>query len=108
MQSKKVCKKIKLAIIVSHPTQYHFKLYQLLDKEELVDLEVIYLFDTSRGAKDPDMGLIKWDLPLLEGYGYKFLPNWGRNESGGFFSRMNPSLIYELKNNFYDVVIING
>jgi hypothetical protein len=46
-------------------------------------LKVYYCSDESvRGMKDKGFGIdLKWDIPLLEGYKYKFLKNYSPKPS---------------------------
>lgn len=104
-------KKIKLAILVSHPIQYQVPLYKLLAKEESLDLTVLYCSDW--GAKiyyDEQFGKnIKWDTPLLDGYKYKVLKNISPfPEPSKYFGLINPQIVDELKNGNYDAIWIHG
>jgi glycosyltransferase involved in cell wall biosynthesis len=70
-------KKIKLAYLVSHPIQYQAPLLRRIAQEPDIDLTVFYGSDFSvRGYKDEGFGGVgvKWDVPLLDGYHYEFLP----------------------------------
>ena len=77
-----------------------------------IDLNVYYCSDESiRGMKDVGFGInLKWDIPLLEGYNYKFLKNYSPKPSifNGFLGLMNFSIINELRKNKYDVLIVHG
>jgi len=70
-------KKHKLAILVSHPIQYQTPLYKLLSKEPEIDLTVLFCSDWGlKTYKDKGFGKeVKWDIPLLDGYKYKFFKN---------------------------------
>jgi len=67
----------KLAILQSHPIQYYSPLYKRLAQEENIDLTVFYC--STQGLYkyyDVEFGIdLQWDIPLLEGYKYKFIPN---------------------------------
>ena len=70
--------KRRLAIITSHPIQYNVPLFALIAQEPNIELMVFYTWgEKSLGAKyDPDFKKkIEWDIPLLEGYNYKFIKN---------------------------------
>src|SRR5476649_2312932 len=69
-------KKIRLAYLVSHPIQYQAPLLRRIAQEPDIDLTVLFGSDFSvRGYKDEGFGVgVKWDVPLLEGYQYEFLP----------------------------------
>ena len=103
--------KYRLAILNSHPIQYFTPLYRKLSAHPQIDLTVYYC--NRQGLEeyvDPGFGtVVKWDIPLLEGYNYKFLPNWSwERRVGGFQSLINPSIITELWRGRYDAVLIHG
>lgn len=65
----------KVIIFNSHPVQYFAPLYRYLAKSH--DIEVLYL--SKHGitpSYDAEFGTtFQWDIPLLEGYKYRFLKN---------------------------------
>ena len=68
---------IRLAYLVSHPIQYQAPLLRRIAREPDIDLTVFFGSDFSvRGYKDAGFGGVgvKWDIPLLDGYRYEFLP----------------------------------
>jgi len=69
-------RKLRLAYLVTHPIQYQAPLLRRIAKEPDIDLTVYFGSDFSvRGYKDQGFGVeVKWDVPLLEGYKYEFLP----------------------------------
>ena len=105
-------KKYKIAFLISHPIQYFSPLFKEMAKCPCIDLNVYYCSDESiRGMKDVGFGInLKWDIPLLEGYNYKFLKNYSPKPSifNGFLGLMNFSIINELRKNKYDVLIVHG
>ena len=68
---------VRLAYLVSHPIQYQAPLLRRIASEPDIDLTVLFGSDFSvRGYKDEGFGVeVSWDVPLLEGYRSKFLPN---------------------------------
>lgn len=53
--------------------------------------------------------LVQWDIPLLEGYHSKFLPNLrSRGRVGGFWSLINPLVVRELTRGNYDALWVHG
>src|SRR3984957_18655808 len=68
--------KVRLAHLVSHPIQYQAPLLRRIAQEPDIDLTVFFGSDFSvRGYQDEGFGVdIKWDVPLLDGYRYEFLP----------------------------------
>src|SRR2546428_10103483 len=101
---------VKLAILHSHPIQYFAPLYSRIAREPEIDLTVYYC---SRQGVDAycDEGFgqqLKWDIPLLEGYRYKFLPNLRHGDKvSGFLSLINPAIIKELGREGYDALWVN-
>jgi len=104
-------KKYKIAFLLSHSIQYFSPLFREMAKHPEIDLIVYYCSDECvRGMKDVGFGKkIKWDIPLLEGYKYRFLKNYSPKPSifAGFFGLINPGIIKELREE-YDALIVHG
>lgn len=101
----------RLAIVNSHVIHNRAPLYRRLAQEPDIDLTVYYY--SKRGAEgyfDEDFGKrIQWDVPLLDGYHYKFLPNLSWRDRGfGLWNFINPSIIGELRREKYDAVLVHG
>lgn len=102
--------KLRLAIVVSHPIQHfapwHRKLASLPD----IDLKVF--FCRNRGATtyfDRDFGTeVKWDIPLLDGYEFQFLPLGRSLINADFFKVDNPTVANALEEFRPDVVQLFG
>ena len=100
-----------LAVLNSHPIQYFAPFYRRLSLEPDIDLTVFYC---SRKGLDTYFDIdfdarIRWDIDLLQGYKYEFLPNVCRNTEGhGFFTLVNPSIIKRLKSGNFDAILIHG
>ncbi len=76
-------------------------------------LEVWYFDDAViSGAHDAGFGRqVHWDIPLLEGYNYRFFSkNKGKLAGGrrGFFAYSNRALLHALKNTPPSVVVVHG
>lgn len=101
----------KLAILTSHPNQYMASLFRKLAQNPEIDLTVYFCWDSgvNKAAYDSGFGKeIKWDVPMLEGYNYKLLPNFSLKPSSKFFGHFNPSITKELFNNNYDALWAHG
>ncbi len=99
----------RLAVIVSHPIQYHSPWYRNLTTN--VDLHVFYAHRAS--AKDQaraGFGVpFEWDIDLLGGYAYSWLPNRARRPGvDRFFGCDTPSIRTELRAQRFDAVLLNG
>jgi|LQYC01.1.fsa_nt_gi Glycosyltransferase len=103
--------KFKLAALTSHPIQYQAPLFRRVAKHSDIDLTVYFCWDFGKGKEqlDPGFGVkFKWDVPLLEGYDYKFLPNLSPKPGASFFGQINPSIIQELRDNHFDAIWVHG
>jgi glycosyltransferase involved in cell wall biosynthesis len=98
----------RVAVVDSHPIQYHFPYFKLLGCDSQIASHVFYCWDTRAGVQDPSYGRVQWDLPLLEGYVHSFLPNWAKQPGPEFWGQMNPALIRVLWRGNYDAVWIWG
>lgn len=99
----------KIAIISSHPIQYYAPWFRYLANETDLDLKVFYLWDfgiteqVDKGFKQ----VIKWDIPLLEGYASEFVPNHSRHPgTSHFWGLRNPTLIQRVKSFAPDAVLL--
>jgi glycosyltransferase involved in cell wall biosynthesis len=102
----------KLAIITSHPVQYNAPWFRLLAESKQTRIKVFYTWgESAHGAKyDPDFDRkIEWDIPLLEGYDYKFVENTAADPGTHHFKGIiNPGLIKEIDEWHPDAVLIFG
>jgi len=101
----------RLAILASHPIQYHVPLYRALAKRSEIDLTV--LFCSNFGLKayhDRNFGQdVKWDIPLLDGYHNEFLPNVSpRPNPSRFWGLINPVIVQRLRKENFDAVWLHG
>ena len=99
----------KLAIISTHPIQYHSHWFRALAARPELDVTVFYCYHASATDQaQAGFGVeFDWDIPLLEAYRYSFL-NGTRNKPGGFFALEAPRLAEMLARERYDAVLING
>lgn len=100
----------KLVFIQSNPIQYFAPLYKYLT-EQGIDVEV--WFCSSAGVKDYiDDGFgvkLKWNIPLLGGYKYKFYKNYSPSFfRGTFLQYMNFGLFFDLLKAKNTVFVIPG
>lgn len=97
--------------INSHPIQYFAPLYQYL-REHGESIEVWYCSNENvKGHNDKQFATrVQWDIPLLEGYSFRFFNNWSFNPSiyGGFMGLFNPGLLLSLFRAPKSIVVIHG
>ena len=89
----------RLAIVAGHPVQYISPWLNGLADKAGIELKVFYLWDLGvSSAKDPGFGMpLQWDIPLLEGYAYQFIPNRASKPGNShFFGYFNPGLASNL------------
>jgi glycosyltransferase involved in cell wall biosynthesis len=103
-------RKIRLAYLVTHPIQYQAPLLRRIAEDPDIDLTVFYGSDFStkefRAAGFDQV--IKWDVPLLNGYRYEFLPAIGRTDRLSFWRPFNYGLAKRLKAGRFDALWVHG
>lgn len=90
----------RLAIISSHPIQYYAPWFGYIAGKTGVIVRVFYLWDFGVKAQlDSEFQYtIKWDIPLLQGYDYEFVPNTSQTPgTSHFWGLQNPLLIQRVK-----------
>lgn len=100
---------IELAALVSHPIQYQAPLFRSVPERDTMNLTVY--FCSKRGVHEQlDEGFgteIVWDIPLLEGYEYEFLPNYTPLNTTGI-GLVNPDIVTAIRDNDYDALWVHG
>jgi glycosyltransferase involved in cell wall biosynthesis len=100
----------KLAIVSSHPIQYYAPVFRALAASAEIDVRVFYTWSQveTDGAFDCGFGMdVKWDIPLLEGYAYQFVPNIAKRPGVDHFGGLNtPTLVREIETWRADAVLI--
>jgi glycosyltransferase involved in cell wall biosynthesis len=102
---------VKVAYFVSHPIQYQAPLLRRIAQERDIELTVFFSSDLSvRGYADKGFGgvQVKWDVPLLEGYAYEFLPGFRKNGMLGFFTPVSLGIFSRLRRGKFDAVWVHG
>lgn len=103
--------KRRVALVTTHPVQYHGPWFRRLAASEGVDLSVLFACD--HGTKPSfDAGFnatFAWDRQLTDGYRHEFLPNVHPDPGPhGFWNRTNPVLWRRLNPREFDAVIVFG
>lgn len=105
-------KKIKLAIVSTHPIQYYAPVFRELARSESVHPRVFYTWSqkSERETLDREFGMrFAWDIPLLEGYESQFVENIARNPGANSFFHINtPSLSRLIRAWGADAVLVYG
>ena len=97
--------------MVTHPIQYFAPLFRTLAAQPGLELTVYY--GSRRGTVplvDPGFGKpYTWDIPLLEGYRYKFLPGlFHEADNKPPTHQLNPSIVNEITPRRFDAVWVHG
>lgn len=70
----------RLIILSTHPIQYNAPVFKLLQTTDNLELQVIYTQPPEDTEYDKSFGqVVKWDIPVLEGYNYIFKKPGARN-----------------------------
>ncbi len=102
-------KRKRLAIVSTHPIQYHSAWFRALASNSQVELEVLFCHQpTAREHAESGFEVeFEWDSKLLEGYQYRFLNNTASRPSvHGFHGTDTPEIKTLVSD--YDAVIVNG
>jgi glycosyltransferase involved in cell wall biosynthesis len=101
---------VKLAIVATHPIQYHVPWFRALAKREGVDLTVYYGLIPNALQQGVGFGqAFEWDIPMLEGYAWQLLPNNVPSPSlQGFRNSSTPAIDARLREDRPDAVVITG
>lgn len=101
----------RLAIVVSHPTQYYSPWFQWLQAHTSLDFRVYYLWDFGvQARRDPQFRTtFAWDVDLTSGYPNEFVPNSARAPTSMRFGGLiNPTLPGRLEAWRPDAILLFG
>jgi glycosyltransferase involved in cell wall biosynthesis len=102
----------RLAIVTSHPIQYNAPWFKMLAGSAVIHPGVFYTWEQSAaGPKyDPDFKeRIEWDIPLLDGYEYRFVKNKSSDPGTHHFRGLvNPTLNAEIAAWRPDAILVFG
>ncbi|GAA4406014.1 hypothetical protein GCM10023187_25000 [Nibrella viscosa] len=103
--------KLNIVVLNSHPIQYFAPLYRQMAEEETIQLKVYYCSKHGfNGEIDQQFKTgIQWDIPLLDGYDYEFLPNMALKPSiYSFWGLLNFSVLQKLRKLPKGIVLVHG
>ncbi len=100
----------RLAYLVSHPIQYQAPLLRRISAEMDIELTVFFCSDLSvREYVDEGFGqTVQWDVPLLDGYRYEFLPAVDDRRRLSFSRPLNYGLAPRLREEKFDALWVHG
>lgn len=100
----------RLAIVSTHPIQYNAPAFRCLASNSDLVVHVFYEWEGPGSTIDPEFGhAVKWDIPLLDGYDYTFVPNAARDRGSHRFRGIdNPSLVAQIQKWQPDVLLVYG
>lgn len=103
-------RKVRLAYLVTHPIQYQAPLLRLVAAQPDLDLTVFFQSDISVGEyHDPGFGQsFRWDVDLLTGYSYKFLPKLNRGAEVTSWRPISYGIVSQLVRGKFDVLWLHG
>ena len=101
---------LRLGYLVSHPIQYHAPVFRALSKRPDVEFSAHFCHDHGlEPCFDPGFGqLIRFDVPLLEGYRYQFLRNVAPRSSLRPTGQLNPAVVKLVRSCELDALIVHG
>ncbi|GAB2580935.1 glycosyltransferase family 4 protein [Spirosoma areae] len=101
----------KIIFINSHPIQYFAPMYKYMNEQGL-SVDAWYGSSGSTGVSmDKEFGVeVKWDIPLLEGYNYRFFKNlsYKPSHSNGFWGLVNLSMVVEIFRIPKSIIVVHG
>ena len=101
----------RLAVVLSHPTQYYSPWFRWMAATAPFDLRVFYLWNFGVAPqRDPLFGArFAWDVDLLTGYEHEFVPNRAREPGTETFGGLdNPDLPARLRAWHPDAALVFG
>jgi glycosyltransferase involved in cell wall biosynthesis len=100
----------KLAIVSTHPIQYYSPVFRELAKSPHLEICVFYTWSQLAEGRMFDPGFkteVSWDLPLLEGYPYRFVRNIAKRPGTHHFAGLRtPTLVQEIEAWKADAVLV--
>ncbi len=101
----------RLAIVATHPIQYHAPWYRALVADGRLQIKVFFCHQaTPQQQADAGFGVaFEWDIPLLDGYEHEFLKNVAVHPRTSSFNGLDvPGIGQVLCKGDFDAVLVNG
>lgn len=102
---------MRIAIITTHPIQYHAPLYAFLASSSVYTLKIFYtLGDQGEKTYDREFGIHRsWNIDLFSGYNFEFLENTSVYKSShSFWGIQNPTIIDKVNEFNPTMILIYG
>jgi glycosyltransferase involved in cell wall biosynthesis len=99
------------AYVITHPIQYYTPVLQQMAQTAPGEVDVLYCSgELEASHSQAGFGVqYRWDVPLLEGYRYRFLENRAAHPSTSSFAGLdNPELSRIIASGAYSAVVVNG
>jgi glycosyltransferase involved in cell wall biosynthesis len=98
-----------VAVVATHPIQYQTPLYRYLTQRG-IPIHALFLCKLGSGeGRDAGFGMtVSWDIPLLDGFSYEFVPSVMGDTPDGFFGLMNPGLLTAIDGRRFSAVMVHG
>lgn len=98
----------RVLLVASHPVQYASPVFRRMAQDPRLDIQVAYCsLQGTKASVDPGFGVeVAWDVPLLEGYPWKEVPNRSPWPGlGRFWGLVNPGLWGLVRRGRFDAVV---
>ena len=102
---------MRLAILSTHPIQYHVAWFRALAARTDLEIHVYYCHQaTPQEHSRSGFGVeFDWDVSLLDGYPYSFFKNVAKSAGHGSFGGFDTPEVKEIiKSHEFDAVLVNG
>jgi glycosyltransferase involved in cell wall biosynthesis len=100
---------MRLAYLGTHPIQYQAPLLRRVAAERDIYLKAFFASDISLGSFQAGFETpIRWDVPLLDGYEYEFLPAFGSRGQISFWQPISYGFASRLKAARIDALWVHG
>ncbi len=99
----------RVLLVATHPVQYASPVFRQMTAHRRLDVTVAYCsLQGAEAGHDPEFGRnVQWDVPLLDGYRWRQIPNRSlRPGIGRFFGLFNPGLWRLIRKSRLDAVVL--
>ena len=103
-------RRYRVAYLVTHPIQYQAPLLRLIAGQPDIALKVLFQSEGAlAGHRDRGFGqVVRWDVPLLDGYEHEFLPAFGRRNVISAQRPLSYGIASRLRRGRFDALWVHG